>query len=433
MLTCAELPGAAGGRWLVPPAPEKADTVISGAAFDTRRIREEMLVAVVERELPAYPPGIAVLKTDDTLKALQQTARAIHQRFSGKTIAVTGSNGKTTCKTWLAGTLSTFMPVRTSEGSFNNHIGCPVTVAGLRAEHQALVLETGANAVGEIGMLTALYPPDIAVILNVGSAHVGKFGGLHNTYIAKTEIADNIKSGGVLFIPDNDPELERRCREKNNIRSGAVRLKHYPAHTVRILKNTPDGQEIELADDKSIHRIQTAVSGLFAGRLFSLIMAIAEEMGLNTAQVAPVFSRLANAAGRLQLKQTAGGARIVDDSYNANPNSVAHLAEMMSGWDFAHKYLVLGHLAELDGDDAAAADIIAKGLNDRKIELVCTGETAQRIGGLAAQKTGCACVSFPDNNAAAAYCRTKDTPGTLFGIKGSNSAKMWEVVRALTP
>jgi len=224
------------GEWIV--APRNPEHEISTGAFDTRSLGEAQIffawkgdhsdghhylsqlvgssirLIVVEKTVDPIA-DLAILKVSNSLQALHQMAAFQIRQFKGKVISLTGSSGKTTSKTWLCQVLEKRFRLLANPGSFNNHIGCPLTILSLKPSHDLLILEMGTSGLGELSRLSAIAPADVTLLLNVGHAHLGRFGSLENTYRAKLEIFSEQRPGAVSLIPFADERLKTLCRKEN--------------------------------------------------------------------------------------------------------------------------------------------------------------------------------------------------------------------------
>ena len=453
MLKFSELPSVTKGSWLVEPSE---DTFIFGGQFDTRNIVDENVffawkgeqvdghnylsqlvgtsikVAITEKNVSA-PAGVAVLKTENSLEALWNISKAIYSRFHGKTVAITGSSGKTTFKNWLSQALGEIKKTCFSSKNFNNHIGCPITLLKLCDDHDFLILEMGTNHIGEIDFLSEMFPPDISVILNIGHAHSGVIGGIENIRLAKAEIALHLKKSGKIFLPKNDEQLKQVIIEKFKKQGSSRQICLFPEYVCETHPQSPLEQEVFLAHPKLGElQFQTSAIGKYVGMNFSLIISIAEELGIQADKLLPCLHALKNESGRMSVEKGFNDTWIVNDAYNANPESVAHLVDILSDWKGNKKILVLGDLAELAEDYEKSSSIIAHGLRDKSIELiVIKGGTAEKIA-TELIKSGEQSVTFMESEEQVLnYCRDVSKEGNIIAIKGSNSSQIYRLVPQL--
>jgi UDP-N-acetylmuramoyl-tripeptide--D-alanyl-D-alanine ligase len=305
--------------------------------------------AVVSRAADTALPTVRVA---DTHGALGQLAAHWRGRFAIPLIGVTGSNGKTTVKNMLAAILGEAGRVLATEGNLNNDIGLPLTLLKLRAGDDYAVIEMGMNHAGEIDTLTRIARPTVALITNAGSAHIGNLGSIEAIARAKGEIFAGLAADGVAVInaDDDHASLWRalagdRRRISFGLRAGAdVRADYEPAADgSRIAMHTPWGELSLRLPMPGPHNVMNALAAgaaaLAAGARLEHVKA-----GLEAMRAAP---------GRLEPKPGRGGARVLDDSYNANPSSLAAALEVLRA-AAGERVLVLGDMGELG---AGAADL----------------------------------------------------------------------------
>jgi len=343
------------------------DVQLSGFSIDTRTLQPGDLYIAIEGERfdghdyceeaakkgacgflvhKSIDSSLPQLQVDNTRVALGSLAQLWAQRFQVPTVAVTGSNGKTTVKEMIAAILGQLGPVLATEGNLNNDIGVPLTLLRLREHHQYAVIEIGANHVGEVAELSRLVRPDVALVNNVGEAHLEGFGSIQAVASAKSEIYQGLSSDGWAVINGDDRfadvmhEAAAHChvREFGSDEDSAVRL-------------LPDNELRIASDSKTLtprfallgrHNYMNAVAATAAAQCMD-VQPVAIMSGL--AQITPV-------AGRLVKKPGRKGATLIDDTYNANPVSVRAAIDVLQAFD-GTRILVLGDLAELGSDEQA--------------------------------------------------------------------------------
>lgn len=301
--------------------------------------------------------GVPQLIVPDTRIALGQLGAWWRQASPARVVGVTGSNGKTTLKEMLAAILGLNARVLATQGNLNNDIGLPLTLARLQDEAFA-VIEMGANHPGEIAYLSRLTQPDVAVLNNVGRAHLEGFGDLPGVANAKAEIIQGLADDGV-FVHPADSEFAglwaRMAGDKRRLTFGA----QAPAD----VHGSPDGYRIQWSPDgfrssfpvwtrQGTIEIELALAGEHNRRNALAAIAAALALGIDLAQIRAGLAGLRPYPGRLSPRRAANGLRVIDDSYNANPDSVVAAVEVLKTAP-ARQVLVLGDLAEL-GDDAEA-------------------------------------------------------------------------------
>jgi UDP-N-acetylmuramoyl-tripeptide--D-alanyl-D-alanine ligase len=292
----------------------------------------------------------SALFVGDTRLALGQLARAWRRHFAMPLIAVTGSNGKTTVKEMLASIFVQLGDVLATRGNLNNDIGVPLTLLGLDSSHTSAVVELGANHGGEIAYLTALAEPNVAVITNAASAHLEGFGTLTGVANAKGEIFQGLKDDGTAIINADDEfaSLWRGLAKDKKVLSFGLRN---PADITAQWQAGDHGSQIHVSTPAGKVKLQLALLGQHNVMNALAAIAAAQAAGIKLATIKAGLESMQPVAGRLQLKAgSIHGSRIIDDTYNANPASLAAAIEVLAG--FAGKHvLVLGDMGEL-GDEA---------------------------------------------------------------------------------
>jgi len=323
---------------------------------------------IVNKPIQSSKPYLVV---DDTLLALQELSRLWAQGHQVPTIAITGSNGKTTVKELVAAILRQLGPVLATEGNLNNEIGVPLTLLKLRQEHQYAVVEMGANHPGEIKVLSRLASPDVAVVTNTEAAHLEGFGNLLDVAKAKGEIFSGLSSEGwaVLYADDDRADILEAAAQGSRIRTFGT-SEDADVHT-----SSREGFKVEGVGDAfditfSLLGAHNRVNALAAVAAVQCLDAQAETIQAGLASVKPV-------ARRLEQKAGAAESTLIDDSYNANPASTRAGIDVLAEFD-GKRILILGDMLEL-GDEA---EQLHKGIGlyaDRKgINAVWTvGELAQ--------------------------------------------------------
>lgn len=406
-----------------------ADVAAAGAA-----------AALVSEPQPVELPQLQVADTREALgRMAEHWAQQWREQSGGRMIGITGSNGKTTVKEMCRKILvdaSSADAVLSTKGNLNNEIGLPMTLLELRQQHRYAVIEMGASHVGDIDYLTRIAHPDIAVLNNAGSAHLEGFGSLQNVARAKAEIYNGLTANGVAIINEDDAFAAwwREYCEKN------TRVEKIIGFSVQ--NNNADiyAQAMENGACRVTAGGEEAVLKLRVPGKHNVMNALAAtaatlSLGLDLSSIVASLSSFENIAGRLTIKTADNGYRVIDDSYNANPLSVAAainvLAEMAGAEMNADGVLVLGDMAELGkeapvlhaevGRQAKAAGIRA---------LYATGQ----YGRYTVDAFGDNGFYFQQKNDLIEALQEKLTGSEFVLVKGSRSAAMEEVVeRILTP
>ena len=344
-----------------------------GHTFVAEAAKRGAIGAVVEEALEGLPPGFAQVRVGNTLDALQKISARYRRQLPLQVVAVTGSNGKTSTKDFTAAVLGQNFRVTKTEGNFNNHIGLPITMLRACSSDQIGIFEIGMNHPGEIAPLAALAAPDVAIITNVGVAHIEYMGSREAIAQEKGALAEALlPSGLVILNADDDFSESIAARTKADaifcgLDRGDVRAKD--------LRQDFSGMKFRLgADDHwvdaelpvpGVHMVRNALLAVAAGRFF----------GLSLEECADGLRSLRLTRGRLEQK-IINGIHVLDDTYNANPESVAAalrtLAEMPAA---GRRIAVLGRMAELGTESEAGHRSVGKAVAEFGIDcLIDVGE-----------------------------------------------------------
>jgi UDP-N-acetylmuramoyl-tripeptide--D-alanyl-D-alanine ligase len=415
---------------------------VKGDSFDGHDFLGDAARAGAAALLVAHAPGAGVslpaIVVGDTIAALGELARAHRAKFAGPVVAITGSNGKTTTKELCARVLEAAgRRVRRTPGNLNNHIGMPLSILGLAAGDEALVVELGMNHAGEIDALAAIADPTVGAITNVAPAHLGMLGSLEAIAAAKGELFGRLRPDAVAIVNADDPncvaqsarfegkKLRFALRAPADFRARVERVEHgsavyeleCPAGRAQVRMRAPG---LHLVDDGLCAAAAAFATGLLGAQPLAAIVQGLEE-----------FSGV---PGRVALVRAPNGLLVIDDSYNANPHSVARALETLaelrgSGRAFA----VLGDMFEL-GDDAEAlhAEVGRRAAAAGVDSLVCVGELSANTA-IAARAAGLARV-FETESAeeAAQHVRAAARSGDVVLVKASRGMKLERVVKLLT-
>lgn len=372
------------------------------------------------------------LQVEDTRIGLGRLARLWRQRGVAKVVAVTGSNGKTTLKEMLASILAGLGPVLATRGNLNNDIGLPLTLTRLQDEAFAVV-EMGANHPGEIAYLSGIAAPDVAVLNNAGRAHLEGFGSPEGVARAKAEIIGGLQKDGV-FVYNADDCYAPLWREL----AAGRRMLSFGTDRNADVSSPHEALELQWSGDAFVSRFPVNLLGNhfdvelpLAGahnRMNALAAAAAAHaVGASVEQIRQGLAALQPVAGRLAPLKGRNGARVVDDSYNANPDSVAAAIAVLAVAP-GRRTLVLGDLAEL-GEGAAAlhAEIGALAQQARIDRLLTCGE----LSAAAAQAFGEGANHFTEQQALIEVLLETASEEDTVLVKGSRSSRMDRVVLAL--
>jgi UDP-N-acetylmuramoyl-tripeptide--D-alanyl-D-alanine ligase len=388
---------------------------------------------LVVHHLPdEIPPHVPVILVDDTTRALGRLALFHRSRFGVPVVAVTGSNGKTTTKEMVAAILAGLGPVLKPEASFNNQWGLPLTLLKLRAEHQAVVLELGANQRGEIAALAGIARPSVGIVTTVSAAHTEFFGSLEEVQREKGSLVRAIPPEGRVVLNGDDRRVREMARE-----AGCPVLFYgtSPDADVRaagMIDETVEGVTfaLEIAGARARvrlafpgrHNISNALAGAAAGTA----------LGLSLPEIVEGLERARPIKGRCVWRR-AGAVRVLDDTYNANPAAVDAALAILAGARAVGRIVVaLGDMLELgEVAEAAHRDIGRKVAQLGVAEFVGVGPLARHAVD-AAREAG-----LPESHHvettedAVAFLLKRLAPGDHLLVKGSRGMRMERVVDAL--
>lgn len=375
--------------------------------------------AVVARPVTTRMP---LLHVADTGRALGRLARWWRECFELRMAAVTGSNGKTTVKEMLAAICRLAGPTLATRGNLNNDIGVPLTLFGLGPEHRYAVIEMGANHAGEIAYLTDIARPDVGVVTNAASAHLEGFGSLEGVAHAKGELFEHLPADGTAVINADD-----RFADTWRGLAGDRRVVDFAVEADAACRARFEGGDAVIDTPAGEIRTRLALPGRHNLANAAAAAGVALAMDIAPDRIGEGLARVRPVPGRLALATAAGGHRVVDDAYNANPDSLRAGIEYLLSLPGEH-WLALGAMGELGGDAGtlhAQAGHQARALGvDR---LFTVGEAARP----AAEAFGAGAEHFPDREALIDALRAMVHPEVTCLVKGSRSAGMERVAQAL--
>ncbi len=410
---------ATPGSLYVARVGEHAD----GHEFASGAAQLGAVAALTTRPLPHLPCVVV----DDTELAFGVLARAVVAALPEcMLIGITGSSGKTSTKDLLGQVLATAGETIAPEGSFNSEIGVPLTLCRARQSTRFLVVEMGARGIGHIAYLAGIAPPDIAVVLNVGVAHVGEFGSVEAIAIAKRELVEALPAHGVAILNADDPVVAAMARQTKarvvlvgeaadaDLRATDVEL---TAHGAARLTIRAAGAE---------HRLTLAVIGRHHVGNALAVIAVALECGLDLAAACQSLeSATPLSRWRMEVTERLDGVTVVNDAYNANPDSVRAALDALQHLGAGRRsWAVLGAMLEL-GDDSEAlhAEVGAYAAARYVDELLVVGDSAGAIARGAREADGSTNVRcVPDAEVAAVLLHQELRRGDVVLFKSSRDA-----------
>ncbi|MCG8612993.1 MAG: UDP-N-acetylmuramoyl-tripeptide--D-alanyl-D-alanine ligase [Pseudomonadales bacterium] len=313
-------------------------------------VTQGSLTAELKRSADAHQ--FPVIEVGNTLTALTQLAELNRAKFTYPVVAVTGSSGKTSVKEMLSAVLGQKQLAFATPGNLNNAIGVPLSVLKLNQQHRIAVLELGASGIGEILHTVSLVRPDIGIITNAGTAHLGEFGGYNNIVSAKGEMIEGVTEGGVIILNYDDPAFEIWCERaaKRHIRIVSFSAKGNDCASIRAknISTTAQGTVFDIELDSESGSIELDVAGYHNVENALAVTAAALKLGMKLDEVQQGLNGYQGVKGRLQRIEC-GNLSVIDDSYNANPESIKAALSVLSQCA-GYRIAVLGDMAELGAD-----------------------------------------------------------------------------------
>ncbi|MFF9805359.1 UDP-N-acetylmuramoyl-tripeptide--D-alanyl-D-alanine ligase [Streptomyces coeruleorubidus] len=411
-------------------------------AFAGERVDgHDFAAAVVEAGAVAVlgtrPVGVPAIVVDDVQAALGALARHVVRRLGATLVALTGSAGKTSTKDLIAQVLQRKAPTVFTPGSLNNEIGLPLTALSATEETRFLVLEMGARGIGHISYLTGLTPPKVGLVLNVGSAHIGEFGGREQIAQAKGELVESLPEDGTAVLNADDPYVRAMASrtkakvilfgesDEADVRAENVRLTDTGQPAFRL--HTPSGASDVTMRLYGEHHVSNALAAA----------AVAHELGMSADEIAVALSEAGSLSRwRMEVTERPDGVTVVNDAYNANPESMrAALRALAAIGKGRRTWAVLGKMAELGDEALAEHDAVGRlavRLNVSKLVAVGGREAAWlQLGAYNEGSWGEESVHVSDAQAAVDLLRSELRPGDVVLVKASRSVGLESVAQAL--
>lgn len=392
----------------------------------------------------AQEAGGAIIHVADTFEAITDLARAWRSFLHGTVIAITGSSGKTTTKNLVRDVLSAGFSVVATRANQNNELGVPRTVLNAEADTQAVVVEMGMRGLHQLDRLCDFVKPDMALVTNVGTSHIELLGSRENIARAKSEPVAALPAGGTAFLNASDDFTDFICETAHCAERGVEVVRYCgtgdcegtaqvyatdvqmdaEGHPTFIL-HTPVGQADVALDLRGMHNVHNACAAA----------AVAWKLGMTPAQIAQALAAARAESGRQDVRHNTAGITIIDDAYNANPDSMEASLAMFAAFDVkGRRVAVLGDMGELGdytvpGHRRAGACAARSNLD----YLVCVGPASKDIA-RAAQEAGLsadAICEVADAKAALACLEGKLVAGDAVLVKASHATGLETVVEGL--
>ncbi|MBQ3556508.1 MAG: UDP-N-acetylmuramoyl-tripeptide--D-alanyl-D-alanine ligase [Oscillospiraceae bacterium] len=407
---------------------------LSGERFDGHAYINSALEAgaagcFTARERDSYLPGKFYIKVTNTQRALRDLAAWYLARFSIPVIGVTGSVGKTTTKDMLAAVLGVKYRVLKTEGNFNNKVGLPLTILRLDRSHEICVLEMGMSQAGEIAYLSDIAKPDVAVISNVGDAHIENLGSREGILAAKCEIFTGLKPDGVAILNGDDELLNTIVVGQEIVRCGQSDLCQWRAGQPEQV----DGRTVCTAQTP-LGQLELDIPAMGAHMIYPSLMAAAvgARFGLTADEILEGIQQFKPTKMRMDVIRRGQDITILNDTYNANPQSMRAAIGILADSKSEFKLAVLGDMFELGSLAPILHREVGECLGRAGIDcLVAVGELSVHIAE-AARETGVAnVIHCPDKEAAKPVLAEKLRPNTTVLVKASRGMAMEQLVEYL--
>lgn len=370
-------------------------------------------------------PGKLYIQVADTRLALKALASWYRNKFDLPVVQVTGSAGKTTTKEMIASVLSQRYNTLRTEGNFNNDIGAPLTLLRLMPEHQAAVIETGMNHFGEIRYLGEMVRPDIAVITNVGDAHIENLGNTRQGILrAKCEIFENLTPEGIAVLNGDDELLNTVTLPQTILRCGVG-----DGCGVRVTDIDDRGLEgvaCTVAIEGEHYRLTTSAPGRYMIYPMAMAAAIGRRLGLTGEEITAGVAAYTTVGSRMHLIRLPGERLVIDDCYNANPQSMAEGLRMLAASPAQHRVAVLGDMGELGQLTVQAHRDMGALTRRLGLTAVAVGEKMHAL-----TETNPQAQWFATVEEAMPAIRQLFTPGTAVLVKASHAMHFERIVKEL--
>jgi UDP-N-acetylmuramoyl-tripeptide--D-alanyl-D-alanine ligase len=390
--------------------------VHDGHDFVGQAVERGAVAVLVDREVA--PCGVPVFQVRDTLVALQELARRARLRLRGTVVGVTGSAGKTTTKETIAALLDGSFRVGKNEGNLNNHIGLPLSILRQSVDAQVHVFEMGMNHLGEIRFLASMARPQVAVVTNVGTAHIENLGSREAIGLAKRELVESLPPDGVAVVNADDPIVAK---------FGEV----HPGRTVTFGVSEDADVRIEqltMGETGARFRIggtvfETPVAGKHSVLNVAAAVAVGRELGVPAAAMAERARGLQPGKMRGERQQH-NGVTILNDCYNSNPDAAEAMLEYAALLPAGRRIAVLGEMRELGTWSVGLHRMVGERAAALGFDLVIgvTGD-AEALAD-AAKAAGTDALFFPGPADAGAALAALTRPGDLVLLKGSRGTRM---------
>ena len=413
---------ASDGQLFIPLTGERFD----GHAYIDSALSAGAAGCLTARVPETMQPGKFYIQVADTRLALKALAAWYRSRFTLPVVQITGSAGKTTTKEMVAAVLSRRYDTLKTQANFNNDIGTPLTLLGLAPQHQAAVIETGMNHFGEIRYLGEMVRPDIAVITNVGDAHIENLGNTRQGILqAKCEIFENLAPDGIAVLNGDDPLLDTVTLPQTILRCG--RGEGCSVRVTDVDDRGIEGIACTVTTAKASYRLMTASPGGFMIYPMAMAAAIGETLGLTGEEITAGVAAYVPTGSRMHIIRLPEGRLLIDDCYNANPQAMTEALRLLAVTQTRRRAAVLGDMGELGELTVSAHRAIGALTGELHLDsVIAIGEKARDIASAAPNAQW-----FPSVEDALPAVRAAFTGGTAMLVKASHAMHFENIVKEL--
>lgn len=417
------------GHLFVALAGEKTD----GHRYLQQALQQGAAAVVISRpeqvDLTACENYILV---PDGLLFVQQLAHWLRKKTQAPVVAVTGSTGKTSTKDFLAALLSALGPIVVTQGNHNNELGLPLTLCQLKEDTRAVVVEMGMRGLGQIDFLCRIAQPDYGIITNIGKTHCQLLGSQERIAQAKCEMLSHIPEGGVVALNRRDAAFLQPWLSDCN-----GRICWYDSQTAQgdywasDICQQEDGITYQLHYGEQQQQITLPVQGLHNVSNSLAAIAIAHQLGVSWEAINVQLQQAKLTGMRLDIQVTQAGVTVINDAYNANPDSMKSAIAVLRQRTGKRKIAVLGDMYELGKYEAESHREVGRAAAVQQIDYVIAVGRLGRLIGEAAQEAGCRVDWAEENEQALLYLQQYLQPGDVVLVKGSRGMQMEQIVQNL--
>ena len=410
------------GQLFIPLTGERFD----GHAYIGSALSSGAAGCLTARTPETLLPGKLYVRVADTRLALKALAAWYRSRFTLPVVQITGSAGKTTTKEMVAAVLSRRYDTLKTQANFNNDIGTPLTLLGLAPQQQAAVIETGMNHFGEIRYLGEMVRPDIAVITNVGDAHIENLGNTRQGILrAKCEIFQHLSPDGIAVLNGDDPLLNTVALPQTILRCG--RGENCNVRVTDVDDRGIEGIACTVTTARASYRLTAASPGSFMIYPMAMAAAIGEALGLTGEEIAAGVAAYVPTGSRMHLIRLPEGRLLIDDCYNANPQAMEEALKLLAVTPARRRAAVLGDMGELGELTVSAHRAIGVLTGELHLDsVIAIGEKARDIASAAPNARWYASVDD-----AMPVIRAAFTEGTAVLVKASHAMHFENIVKEL--